>query len=155
MPQDPEVRLQELGFTLPEVAKPVAAYVPAVRTGNLVFISGQIPIREGSLLAQGRVPNEVSMEQARECAVQCTLNALAALKAEIGSLDRVARVVRLGCFVACEPGFHEQPKVANGASELLQAVFGERGRHARAAVGSVDLPLGVPVEIEFLFELTS
>ncbi len=155
MHQDPEVRLQELGFTLPEVAKPVAAYVPAVRTGNLVFISGQIPIREGSLLAQGRVPNEVSMEQARECAVQCTLNALAALKAEIGSLDRVARVVRLGCFVACEPGFHEQPKVANGASELLQAVFGERGRHARAAVGSVDLPLGVPVEIEFLFELTS
>ena len=155
MSQDPEARLRELGFTLPEVAKPVAAYVPAVRTGDLVFISGQIPIREGSLLAQGRVPNEVSMEQARECAVQCTLNALAALKADAGSLDRVARVVRLGCFVACEPGFHEQPKVANGASELLQAIFGERGRHARAAVGSVDLPLGVPVEIEFLFELTS
>lgn len=155
MPHDPEARLRELGLTLPEVAKPVAAYVPAVRTGNLLFISGQIPIRDGRLLAQGRVPGEVSLEQARECAVQCTLNALAALKAEAGSLDRVARVVRLGCFVACEPGFHEQPKVANGASELLQEIFGERGRHARAAVGSVDLPLGVPVEIEFLFELTT
>ncbi len=155
MPDDPEARLRALGHSLPEIAKPVAAYVPSVRTGTLVFISGQIPVRDGRLLAQGRVPGEVSLETARACAVQCTLNALAALKAEAGSLDRVARVVRLGCFVACEPGFHEQPMVANGASELLLEVFGDAGRHARAAVGSVDLPLGVPVEIEFLFELVS
>ena len=93
------------------------------------------------------------MELAQRCAVQCTLNALAAVKAEIGSLDRVSRVIRLGCFVASNAGFHEQPKVANGASELLGEIFGEAGRHARAAVGSIDLPLGVPVEIEFLFEV--
>ncbi len=150
----PEARLRELGYALPTVAKPVASYLPTVRTGNLVFVSGQIPILNGELLAQGRVPSEVGMELAQKCAVQCTLNALAAVKADVGSLDRVRRVVRLGCFVASEPGFHEQPKVANGASDLLGEVFGEAGRHARAAVGSVDLPLGVPVEIEFLFEVS-
>lgn len=153
MTTDPEARLRELGHELPEIAPPVASYVPAVRTGNLVFICGQIPMREGKLIAQGRVPTEVSVERAAECAAQCALNALAALKGEIGSLSRVRRVVRLGCFVACGAGFHEQPRVANGASDLLGEVFGEVGRHARAAVGSVDLPLGVPVEIEFLFEV--
>ncbi len=150
---DPESRLRELGYELSQVAKPVASYVPAVRSGNLVFVSGQIPIVDGKLMAQGRVPSEVDPETARRCAVQCALNGLAAVKAEIGSLERVRRVVRLACFVACDPGFHEQPRVANGASELLGEVFGESGRHARAAVGSIDLPLGVPVEIEFLFEI--
>ncbi len=150
---DPEQILRDLGHTLPDAPKPVAAYVPAVRTGNLVFISGQIPFKAGSLMAQGRVPSDVSPDRAVACAVQCTLNALACLKAEVGSLADVTRVVRLGCFVASDPGYHEQPRVANGASELLLAIFGDAGRHARAAVGSVDLPLGVPVEIEFLFEV--
>lgn len=153
MTHDPEARLRELGHSLPTPAKPVAAYIPAVRTGNLLYISGQIPIRDGKLLAQGRVGLEIDMETARACAVQCALNGLAAAKGELASLSRIARVVRLGCFVACDAGFHDQPKVANGASELLVEVFGEAGRHARAAVGTNDLPLGVPVEIEFLFEV--
>ncbi|MCB9844375.1 MAG: RidA family protein [Phycisphaeraceae bacterium] len=152
-PSEAENRLAAMGLHLPQPARPVAAYVPTVRTGNLLYVSGQIPILSGNLLAQGRVPSEVTVETARRCAVQCALNALAAVKAEIGSLDRVRRVVRLGCFVASEPGFHDQPKVANGASEMLVEIFGDRGRHARAAVGSIDLPLGVPVEIEFLFEV--
>lgn len=150
---DPEARLRELGHELPQIAKPIASYVPAVQTGNLVFVSGQIPIVGGQLLAQGRVPGEVSVETAQRCAVQCALNALAAVKGEIGSLERVTRVVRLACFVACDAGFHEESKVANGASDLLAQVFGDAGRHVRAAVGCIDLPLGVPVEIEFLFEV--
>ncbi|MDX9912419.1 MAG: RidA family protein [Phycisphaerales bacterium] len=150
---DPEARLAELGLTLPTPAKPVAAYVPTVRTGNLVFVSGQIPMREGTLIASGRVPRDVPPEVARECAQQCALNLLAAVKAEVGSLARVRRVVRLGVFVCCEPGFHDQPKIANGASELMLSVFGEAGRHARAAVGSIDLPLGAPVEVEGVFEV--
>lgn len=148
-----ENRLQELGLTLPEAPKPVAAYVPSLRTGNLLFISGQLPFRGGALLATGAVPGQVGVESARECARQCVLNALAIAKASLGNLDRIARVVRVGCFVCSEPGFSEQPKIANGASELLQEIFGEKGRHARAAVGSVALPLNTPVEVEFLFEV--
>ena len=150
---DPEARLRELGHELPPPPKPVAMYLPALRVGDLVFVSGQIPMAGGELMAQGRVPTDIDPDMARRCAVQCTLNALAAVKAVTGSLDAVKRVVKLSCFVACEPGFHDQPQVANGASELLFNVFGEAGRHARAAVGSVDLPLGVPVEIEFIFEV--
>lgn len=150
---DPMQRLHDLGISLPEPAKPVAAYVPAVRAGSLVMISGQIPISDGQLLATGRVPDEVTVEEAVACARQCAVNGLAALLAEIHSLTRVRRVVRLGCFVACDAGFTDQPLVANGASELLGEVFGERGRHARAAVGCSALPLGVPVEIEFLFDV--
>lgn len=152
---DPEQRLVGLGLTLPQPPAPVAAYVPVRVAGNLAFVSGQIPIRDGGLIAQGTVPGQVSVDLARQCARQCVLNALAALKAEVGSLGRVRRVVRVGGFVASEPGFHGQPQVINGASELLEQVFGpEVGRHARAAVGSIDLPLGAPVEIEFLFELS-
>ena len=150
---DPEARLRELGHELPPPPKPVAMYLPALRVGDLVFVSGQIPMAGGELMAQGRVPTDIDPDMARRCAVQCTLNALAAVKAVTGSLDAVKRVVKLSCFVACEPGFHDQPQVANGASELLFNVFVEAGRHARAAVGSVDLPLGVPVEIEFIFEV--
>ena len=150
---DPEQRLTALGLELPPAPAPLAAYVPARRAGNLVFVSGQIPMKDGSLIAQGVVPTDVDPETAVRCAVQCTLNGLAALKAEIGMLSRLRRVVRLGCFVASAAGYHEQPKIANGASELLIEVFGEAGRHARAAVGSVDLPLGAPVEIEFVFEV--
>lgn len=146
-------RLARLGLTLPSAPKPVASYVPAARSGNLVFVSGQIPIRDGELLATGTVPDTVSVEQAQELARQCVLNGLAVLAAEIGSIDRLGRVVRVGCFVASSPGFGGQPLVANGASDLLCEIFGEAGRHARAAVGAVGLPLNVPVEIEFLFEV--
>jgi len=149
----PETRLVELGLHLPPPPAPVAAYIPCVRSGSLVYVSGQIPIRDGTPLARGRVPSEVDPETARECARQCTLNGLAVVRSEVGSLDRIGRVVRVGCFVACDPGFDAQPKIANAASELLVDVFGDCGRHARAAVGSVALPLGVPVEIEFIFEV--
>jgi enamine deaminase RidA (YjgF/YER057c/UK114 family) len=141
------------GLHLPEPAKPVAAYIPSRRAGSMLYISGQIPMRNGQLIASGSVPGRVSVETAQECARQCVLNGLAAVKAAAGSLDAVKQVVRVGVFVCSEPGFTDQPKVANGASELLVQVFGEAGRHARAAVGSVALPLGAPVEVEFLFEL--
>lgn len=147
-----EERLAALGLALPAAPKPVAAYVPFVRTGKLVYVSGQIPMREGKLIHQGRVGNEVSPEDGIACARQCAINGLAVVRDALGSLDRVARVVRLGVFVACDAGFHDQPRIANGASQLMLDVFGEAGRHARAAVGASDLPLGAPVEIEFLFE---
>jgi len=150
---NPETRLAELGLTLPDAPKPVASYVPARRSGSLVFISGQLPMRDGKLAASGTVPDRVSPEEANECARLCALNALAVLRAEIGDLSRVRGVVRLGGFVASAPGFTAQPAVINGASNLMLEVFGERGRHARAAVGSVALPLDAPVEIEFLFEV--
>ncbi len=149
-------RLAEMNLTLPKPAKPVASYIPAVAVGpsaRLVFIAGQIPLREGSLMAAGTVPGSVSIEQAQECARQCTLNALAAVAAEIGDLARIRRIVRVGVFVACEHGFTEHPKVANGASDLLVALLGDAGKHARAAVGCPSLPLGAPVEVEFVFEV--
>lgn len=150
---DPETSLRELGHELPNPPKPVALYLPAVRIADLIFVSGQIPMVQGKLLARGRVPAEVSLETARRCAEQCTLNALAAVKALEGSLEAITRVVKLTCFVACDAGFQDQPQVANGASHLLVEAFGEAGRHARAAVGCVDLPLGAPVEIEFVFQV--
>lgn len=149
-------RLNQLNLTLPKPVKPVASYIPAVSTtpgARLVFIAGQIPMREGALIAAGSVPNTVSLEQAQECAKQCVLNGLAALEAEIGDLARVKRVIRVGVFVACEHGFTEHPKVANGASELLVQLLGDPGKHARAAVGCPSLPLGAPVEVEFVFEV--
>lgn len=148
-----ESRIHELGITLPDAPSPVAAYVPSKLVGNLLYVSGQIPIAGGSLMAKGRVPDQVSEDEARSCARQCALNGLAVARASLGSLDRIRSVVRVGCFVASEPGFGGQPKVANEASELLVSIFGDAGRHARAAVGSVALPLNVPVEIEFLFEV--
>lgn len=153
MGHDPESTLVRLGLELPPAPKPVAAYIPSRRVGNLLYVSGQIPMVGGQLLAQGTVPGQISIERAQECARRCVLNGLAVVKAAAGDLKAVAQVVRVGCFVASEPGFHDQPKVANGASELLVEIFGDRGRHARAAVGSVALPLGAPVEVEFLFEL--
>lgn len=147
-------RIRELGLELPAAPKPVAAYAPATQAGRLLFVSGQLPFRNGELLARGSVPRDVSVESAQACARQCALNGLAAAANALGGdLDRIERVVRVGCFVACEASFHDQPKVANGASELLVEVFGEAGRHARAAVGSVALPLGAPVEVEFLFKI--
>ena len=148
-----EDRLSSLGLTVPEVVPPVAAYVPTVRAGNLVFTSGQLPARDGEMLATGKLGGEVSEEQGFECARQCALNALAAVKAELGSLDAVKRVVKAVVFVASTPDFTAQPKVANGASELLADAFGDAGRHARSAVGVPVLPLDVPVEVELVVEV--
>ncbi|MFM7480671.1 MAG: RidA family protein [Planctomycetota bacterium] len=150
----PMAALANLGLVLPPAPKPVASYVPCVRTGNLLIISGQLPFRDGTLLATGLVPDPVSVERSQEAARQCVLNGLAVVAGECGgTLDRVARIVRLGVFVASCHGFTEQPKVANGASDLLQQIFGESGRHARAAVGTNALPLGASVEIEMMVEL--
>src|SRR5690606_1585575 len=145
-------RLDELGIALPAVATPVAAYVPAVVTGNLVYTSGQLPMVAGELSTRGKVGAEVSPEEAKELTRTCVLNALAAVDAEIGSLDRITRVVKVVGFVASDPSFGGQPAVINGASELLGEIFGDIGAHARSAVGVAALPLDAPVEIEFIFE---
>lgn len=153
MSDTPEDRLQQLGLALPTPPRPVAAYIPAKRYGSLIQISGQIPMREGKLITTGVVPSEVGLAEAVGCARQCALNGLAVLKAEIGELSGVTSVVRLGGFVAADPWFGDHPEIINGASELMLEVFGEIGRHARAAVGVASLPLHAPVEIEFLFEV--
>ena len=151
----PEEKLRAMGLALPPAPKLVGAYVPAVRTGNLVFLSGQLPMRDGELIAKGRVGNEVALEEARDCARQAALNALAAVAAEIGGIENVARIVRVTGYVASAPGFTEQALVLNAASELLAEVFGEAGRHSRAAVGAAELPLGAPVELELVIECTA
>ncbi len=150
-----ESKLANLGLSLPTPPKPVAAYIPCVRTGNLVVVSGQLPMAAGQLLATGRVPSVVDSEQAQECARQCVLNGLAILKAELdGDWSGLVKVVRVGVFVQSDDGFSEQPQVANGASQLLVDILGDAGRHARAAVGVNALPLNAPVEVEFTFEVT-
>jgi enamine deaminase RidA (YjgF/YER057c/UK114 family) len=148
----PEEKIASLGLTLPQPVAPVAAYVPAVRTGNLVFISGQGPFKDGQLIT-GKVGADVDQAAATEAAKLVCLNGLAAVKAEVGELSNVTRVVKLTVFVNSAPGFDQQPAVANGASELLQEVFGESGRHARSAVGMAELPFNMCVEIEFVFEV--
>lgn len=145
-------RMAELGLVLPRVAAPVAAYVPAVVSGRLVFTSGQLPFVDGVLPATGKVGAEVTVETAAELAARCALNALAAVEAAIGSLDRVTRIVKVTGFVASDPSFTAQPAVVNGASELLGSVFGELGSHARSAVGLAVLPLDAPVELELVAE---
>jgi enamine deaminase RidA (YjgF/YER057c/UK114 family) len=149
----PEERLAELGLTVPQVAPPVAAYIPAVRSGQHVFTSGQLPMRAGELMVTGKVGGEVSEEEAIACAQQCALNAIAAVKAEIGDLSRVTRVVKVVAFVASTPDFTGQPGVANGASELLGKAFGDAGLHARSAVAAPVLPLDAPVEVEIVVEV--
>ncbi|MGB2753553.1 MAG: RidA family protein [Phycisphaerae bacterium] len=151
----PEEKLRALGLELPPAPKPVGVYVPAVRTGNLVFVSGQLPMKDGKLMTLGHVGGEVSLEEARDCARQAALNALATVAAELGGLEKVQRVVRLTGYVASAPGFTEQAKVLNAASELLGQVFGDAGRHSRAAVGAAELPLGAPVELEMIIESVS
>ena len=146
----PEERLAALGLAVPEVAKPVAAYVPAVRSGDQVFTSGQLPVRSGELITTGKVGAEVSVEEAVACAQQCALNAIAAIRAEVGDLSQVKQVVKVVVFVASTPDFTGQPGVANGASELFGEVFGDAGIHARSAVGVAVLPLDAPVEVEVL-----
>jgi enamine deaminase RidA (YjgF/YER057c/UK114 family) len=155
----PEERLQKLGLELPSPAAPVGAYVPAVRTGSLIFTAGQIPTRDGELLAAGKVPADVPADVAEAAAMQAALNALAAVKQalgegdEPGSLERVVRVVRLNVFVCSAPGFTEQAKIANAASELLLAAFGEAGRHTRCAIGAAELPLNATVELDLVVEV--
>ena len=149
----PEERLAAMGLEVPAVAKPVAAYIPAVRSGHHVFTSGQLPMRDGQLMLTGKVGGEVSQEEAVECARQCGLNALAAVRAEVGELSTVKRIVKVVAFVASTPDFTGQPQVANGVSELLGEVFGEAGRHARSAVGVPVLPLDAPVEVELIVEI--
>jgi enamine deaminase RidA (YjgF/YER057c/UK114 family) len=149
-----EDRLAALGHTVPAVAPPVAVYVPAVQTGTLVFTSGQLPLDSGALMGTGKVGAEVTPEQATAMAARCALNAIAAIRALIGDLDRVVRVVKVVGFVASDPGFSGQPAVINGASELLGAAFGEAGVHARSAVGVAVLPLDAPVEVEVIVEIS-
>ncbi|MCW6004075.1 RidA family protein [Micromonospora sp. CPCC 205371] len=149
---DPYAKLAELGLSLPEVAAPVAAYVPAVQSGKLVYVSGQVPIADGKVLATGKVGAGVSPEQAKDLAERCALNALAAIDSLVG-LENVVKIVKLTGFVASAEGFTGQPGVINGASELFGAVFGEAGQHARSAVGVAELPLGVPVEVEVIVEV--
>lgn len=148
-----EQRLADLGLTLPEVAAPLASYVPAVRSGAHVFTAGQLPLSSGELVATGKVGGEVSAEEAQAAARQCALNALAAVKSVVGSLDAVRQVVKVTVFVASTPDFTGQPVVANGASELLGDVFGDAGRHARSAVGVPVLPIDAPVEVELVVEV--
>ena len=145
-------RLAELGITIPGVAKPVAAYVPAVIAGNLVYTSGQLPSVEGKLTVTGKVGAEVDADTAKSLARTCVLNGLAAAQGVLGSLDRITRVVKVVGFVASDPSFTGQPGVINGASELLGEIFGALGVHARSAVGVAVLPLDAPVEVEFVFE---
>ena len=148
-----DARLEELGITLPPVPAAAGLYVPILRTGPLVFISGQVPLRDGQAMATGYCGGSVTVEEGADLARQCTLQALAVLRDHLGSLDRILRVVRVGGFVASAAGFNKQPQVINGASQLLLDVFGDAGKHVRAAVGVSELPLGVPVEVEFLFEV--
>lgn len=148
-----EERLAELGVDLPAAQKPVASYVPVATEGQLAFVAGQVPMQEGKPLATGRVGEDVSVEEGQSLARRCALQALAALKEELGTLDRVRRILKVTVWVASSESFTEHPKVANGASDLLVDVFGDAGRHARAAVGAPSLPLGAPVEVELVVQL--
>ena len=150
---DPFSRLAELGVSLPKLTPPLAAYIPAVQTGNLVFVSGQVPMADGQVLATGKVGAEVTPERAKELAARCALQALAALDNLVG-LGRVVKIVKVLGFVAAAEGFTGAPSVINGASEFLVDVFGDAGRHARSAVGVFELPLGVPVEVELIAEVS-
>jgi enamine deaminase RidA (YjgF/YER057c/UK114 family) len=150
----PEARLRDLGIDLPPAAAPVASYVPVSVAGNLAFVAGQVPLEDGKPMVAGRLGAELETEEGARWARRCGLQALAALRAELGSLDRVARVVKVTVWVASTEAFTEQPKVANGASDLFVEVFGDAGKHARAAVSAQALPLGVPVEVEVVASLT-
>jgi enamine deaminase RidA (YjgF/YER057c/UK114 family) len=149
-----EQRLRELGVELPPAPKPVANYVPAIRTGRLLFLSGVLPMINGRLSYTGKLGRDLTVEQGAEAARLALLNALAIVKAEIGNLDRIAQVVRMTGHVASAEGFAQQPAVVNGASDLLVAVLGDQGRHARIAVGAAELPLNAPVELDLIVEIS-
>lgn len=147
-------RMNELGIELPTAPSPVGAYVPSVISGSLMFISGQIPVKDGALIRAGKVPQTVPVEQARECAALCFLNAMAHARAALGDLESVRRIVRMTGYVASSEGFTDQALALNGASELAVGLFGDKGRHARLAVGVAELPLGAPVELEVILEVS-
>jgi len=149
-----EEKLRTLGITLPSPPKPAGSYIPVVKTGNLVFVSGQIPISDGKVLYSGKVTKDLSIEEARKAARLCIINALAQLKSEFGNLDKISKIVRISGFVNSPPEFTEQPKVINGASDLLFEIFEKKGQHARIAVGVSSLPLNSAVEIDLIVELT-
>ncbi len=148
-----ESKLKELGITLPMAPKPVANYVPAVCAGELLFTSGVLPMKEGKLAYEGKLGKELTVEQGQEAARLAVLNALSIVKQELGNLEKVLRVVRLTGHVASAPGFVQQPAVLNGASDLLVAIFGEAGRHTRAAIGAAELPLNSPIELELIVQI--
>ena len=152
MPDSILARIESLGLALPEVPVPIAAYVNCVRTGNLLFLSGGLPI-DGDLKIIGKVPTEVSIEDAHQASRIVILNRLAVIRAEIGSLDKIKRIVALNGFVNCEPNFYQHPLVINGASELLVEIFGDKGKHSRTALGAPSLPLNVAVEINLIVEI--
>jgi enamine deaminase RidA (YjgF/YER057c/UK114 family) len=149
----PEDKLRELGITLPEVPQPLGSYVPFVRTGNLVYVSGMLPIKEGQLTRTGRVGDAVTLQEAIEDARSAAINALAVVRSAVGTLDNVEQCIKITGYIASAPDFTDQPKVLNSASDLLFQIFGESGRHARAAVGVPVLPMNAPLEIEFIFEI--
>jgi enamine deaminase RidA (YjgF/YER057c/UK114 family) len=149
----PETRLRELGYELPPVPQPAGSYVPATRSGTLVFTAGQVPFQGGELAKTGKVGDAVTLEEAQEAARLCVLNALAAAAAEAGGLNNISRIVKVTGYVASAPGFNGQAQVLNGASNFLGEVFGEAGLHARSAVGVAELPLDAPVEVELVAEL--
>jgi enamine deaminase RidA (YjgF/YER057c/UK114 family) len=148
-----EKKMRGLGLELPEVPKPVASYVPAVRSGNYVYTSGQVPFVKGELMHRGKLGGDLTIEQGYECARVTAMNCLAAVKSVIDDLDRVKRIVRVTGFITSAPGFTDQPKVLNGASDLLVEIFGERGKHSRLAIGTSELPLGAPLEIDMVVEI--
>ena len=155
VPDSPEAKLIQLGLELPPPPRPVASYVPAVRVGDLLFLSGVLPFREGRVTLSGKVGRELTLEQGSEAARLAALNVLALLKESCGTLDAVARIVRMVGHVACVDGFVQHPTVLNGASDLFVAVFGEAGRHARVALGAVGLPFDAPVELECIVQVGS
>jgi enamine deaminase RidA (YjgF/YER057c/UK114 family) len=151
----PEDKITELGLALPPAPKPVGSYLAAIRTGQLIFTAGQLPMQDGQLLATGKVPTDVDVDTAQATARQAALNALAAVAGELGSLSAVRRIVRVNVFVNSAPGFTDQATVANGASDFLADVFGEAGRHTRCAIGAAELPLNAPVELDMVVDVAS
>lgn len=150
-----EERLDELGIQIPDVPTPVGSYKPASASGNLIFVSGQLPIAGGKLLYTGKLGADLSVERGKDAARVCSINAIAVMRNELGSLSRIKGIIKLTGYVASSPGFHSQADVVNGASDLFYQVFGDGGRHARAAVGVSELPLNAPVEIEVVAEITA
>ena len=150
-----EDKLMELGITIPTPPSPAGSYIPVVTTGNLAFVSGQIPIKEGKVVFEGKVPEKQSVDSAREAAKICIINGLAQLKANLGSLDKITKFIRISGFVNSEPDFTEQPKVINAASDLLVEVFGDMAKHSRIAVGVASLPLNSTVEIDMVVEFSN
>ena len=149
-----EMRIRELGYELPEAPKPLAAYIPAVKIDNLVFTAGQIPLQKGELIFKGKIGKDLSEEEGKKAAEICVLNCLAAVKGINGNLDKIEQIIKLTVFVNGTDGFPDQPKVADGASELLEKIFGEKGKHARSAVGVSGLPLDSAVEIEMIAKIS-